>query len=775
MTVRHPRARPALFPVLGAAVAQLDPDSPDGPVFVAVSAPDGSGKADTARAWLAAAHPDTVVVEADGDKLTHGYLAGLLPLIDLAMARADSELVTAAEQSLKRILPHRTSPDYRVQPDLTGAASRAERTRFYFHEYQAKLLNGVYEFLDSYLSSTPARHALVVDNAERLSPTVRQFLDIVARRRTLADGLLIVLLVNDQVDVGVAEHAAQVSMPPVTKAEARALIEGWGHEVPAAKRLDELWRLAQGRPARLSALLRCRELKVDLPGYLSFETHLDLYLSLVGERERFEMLAEYVHGHCVDDDPIVTRNYETLDPKTRERLHRDVLAELSGGPDEVFHPVHHLGLLDVADQVVALAPLSITLQEIGLYDTWFDLFSRFWADVQLRTLPGGDQTHNLVYLRMAFVLYSLGLSHVSIPYLDTFYHHFPRSLYTPTVLYSQSMAYGRYQQPPDLVTAERYALLNLEKLDAEFRDHPKFEYLKVFAENALAYIRARQGDLDEALRLCTEGLAKMESIYGVEKYALHQSILVYNTAQVFEMVKNYPRAYEVYQQTMALDPNYGEYANDMANMLQRIDRFDEALEFYERAIALCPPYYEAYLNRAGLHVRRGDSEAAERDFLRVVDLKPGEARAHLGLSVLRLKAGQPEAALANLDAAVYHDPGNAQAWSNRGLALLELGRHEEAEQSLRTAVGRAPKLVEGWNNLATVLYTMGRFEDALECLDHAVRLSDDPDYAYNRATLRLELGDADGAVEDITLAEQRGADAGEVAELRARLVGLSVG
>lgn len=779
MAALHGRVRPDIFPALAAARGQLDAGTPGAPVFLLITAPGGSGKADTAHAWLATGagqqsggQPAERVVSGNGDKMTHGYFAGFQPLVDhaLAVAEADApELVTAAEQSLKRFFPHRESAAYQAPKDLTGIASRDERTRFYFHDYQGKLLNGIYEFLDTFLTFVQQQYTLVVDNADRLPPTVMQFLDIVARRRTLCHRLTIILLFDDEPDVALAEHGARVALPPLTRDQARTMIESWGYEPPAAKRLDHLWRLAQGRPARLSALMRCVDRDVAMPGYLTFDTHLDLYLSLLDERARYDLLERYVRGHCSDDDPIAVRNYATFDAGTRERVHREMLADLAGKPEEICHPVHHSSLESAADQMVALAPLSISLQEIGLYDTWFDLFSRFWADPQLRTLPGGGQPHNLVYLRMAFVLYSLKLANVSIPYLDTFYHHFPQSFYTPTVLYSQSMAHGRYQSPPDLVTAERFALLNLEKISSEFTDHPKYEYIKVFAENALAYIRARQGRMDEALKLCTEGMERMQQIYGDDKYALHQSILVYNTAQIYELVKDYPKAYEIYQRTIGLDPNYGEYANDLANMLQRIGRYEEALEYYERAIALCPPYYEAHLNRARLHVQTGDTEAAERDYHRVVQLNPDEARAHLGLGTLHLKQGRVAEALECLNAAVYHDPANSQAWNNRGLSLFELGRVDEAEDSLRTAVARNQKFAQAWNNLAHVLHASGRPAESLDCLDRSVRLSDDPDYAYNRALVRLEMGDLAGAQADTELATQRGADADDLAELQDRL------
>lgn len=129
-----------------------------------------------------------------------------------------------------------------------------------------------------------------------------------------------------------------------------------------------------------------------------------------------------------------------------------------------MHLVHYTSLSCEVEQLTSLSPIAIKLQEIGVYNTWFDLFSKYFTNHDLRNLPNGDELHNAVFVRMSFILYSLGVSKMSIPYLDFFYNNFPESKLIPMILYSQSMTYGRYQVPVDLEKAEKYALMNLEKL-----------------------------------------------------------------------------------------------------------------------------------------------------------------------------------------------------------------------------------------------------------------------------------------------------------------------
>lgn len=706
----------------------------------------GSGKLDTVTRW-ARQRPDLPSLISDGGKLTGSYLAGLLPLVEHAITAAASahpQLLTAHQQSLKRLLPWLARPEFTVPADLTNSSSSEERTRFYHHEYEDKLLHGLYEFLLEHHSHTPEGALLVIDNAHDLSPTVTRFLRIAIRRRQLLRHVHLVLLADADLPADLLAAGRVLRIDPADLAEAGQLLAGTpGGDRFTPRQVEELWLTAGGNPARLLTL---GQVATGLPvdSYLSWQTWLDFYLDRLGPARRLELAQDFVAGHCADDDPLAVRNYTTLRESIRADLHAAQarqLAQTEGAAGRA-HLIHHTRLGTRVEQLQALAPVGIRFQETGLYDTWFDVFSDYYIDPALRDLPDGQQLHNLVFVRMAFILYSLGLAQLSIPYLEFFYRRFPDSNLTPMALYSQSMTYGRYRVPVDLDRAEHYALLNLDKIDTIFADHPKWVYIKVFAENALAYIRARQGRFTEALELCQVGVRKMQDIYGDGTYRLHQSILVYNTAQVHELLGDVDAAEATYRQTIDLDPYYGEYWNDLGNLLANHDRGEEALSCYQQAIDLCPPYYEAHLNRAMARTSLGDLVGAEEDLTRVLELKPAEARAHLALGVLRIGQGRLQDARQALDRALYYDPGNGYALTNRALTRQGLGDRDGARADLDRAVAVAPRNSEAWNARALLRYADGRYRDSLEDLDRAIALTPDPDYQANRAVIAEQLARA---------------------------------
>jgi tetratricopeptide (TPR) repeat protein len=759
------RLRPSYLPQIQQGWHDLQAARHESPRFLALHGPSGSGKLATVQEWCATALPHDTVVFTHGSKLTDGYLAGFYPWVLMVLHEAETqypEVIQRHEQSLKRLFPFIPCTAYRVPKDLTNTASQSERTRFYHHEYQEKLLNGLYEFLLDYCQTTKTACTLVIDNVDQVSPTVLSFLRIIGRRATLLHYLTLILLFDQSPALSLAPYCQQIDFAPLDLPETQALLQASPPFATLPPRLIELyWMRAEGNIAKLGALLDSHALGIAVPQYLSFECCLDFYLSVRGDSYRYQLLHHYIRDHCVADDPVVLRNYQTYAAEVKAHLHREQIEQLSHTTtgEQYLRLVHYLGLKTPVDQVIALAPVTIKLQEIGLYDTWFDLFSQYYTDLNLRVLPDGDQLHNIAFIRMAFILYSLGLAKLSIPYLDLFYHHFPASLSTSTVLYSQSMTYGRYQIPVDLEKAEAYGLLNLEKIDTIFKDHPKYMYIKVFAENALAYIRARQGRFAEALDLCTLGIEKMSDIYGDQTYALHQSILVYNTGQIYELMNDFPQAYETYKHAIALDPYYGEYYNDLANLLQKYGHTAEALNNYQQAIDLCPPYYEAHLNRGGVYEDLGDLPAAEADYQRVIELKPDEARAYLRLGIIYLTQGRYEAALMMLDQAVYYNPRDGQAYNNRGLVYQALGRADEAAAEFDRALDLSPKLSEAYNNRAVLRFQAGHWQESLTDLNRAIALSADPDYLLNRGLLYQQQQRYEEALADFERAREQGGPA----------------
>ena len=449
------------------------------------------------------------------------------------------------------------------------------------------------------------------------------------------------------------------------------------------------------------------------------------------------MLEEHVVRHLIGDDPLVLRNYETADPERLDALHREaheeaLAAYLAGnGPLRV---VHALALSSRTERMQALCEPAELLKAIGLYDTWLDFFAEVWTAPDLRAHGTGEDPGAHAFVNVAFILYSLGMGPVALPFLEVFYERFPDSRLTPTVIYAQSMTYGRYQLPVDLPRASALAERNIEIIDEKFTHLDTYAYIKIFAENALAYVRARQGRLDEALELCTSGLAKMDDVYGPVRFKLHRSILIYNTAQIYEIMKDYATAEAYYVKSIELDPHYGEYRNDLGNLLARIPgREEEALAAYEQAIELCPSYYEAHLNRAVLLQRMGRSEDAIVDCSRVLDIKPSERAAALLLGKLLIASGRAAEAIAHVDTA-RHFGETADLMNNLAVARLEMSDPTGAAEACRRAVELNPRLADAHNNLAIACHELGDAAAAVVHAQEAVRLAPhDRDYAANYA------------------------------------------
>ncbi len=679
---------------------------------------------------------DAIVWNTEGDGHLHGYLGGfeplLLDLVSETLGRCP-ELVSRHEQSLKRIWPQRDCTAFRVPRDLTNTASRAERTRFYHHEYQNKLLVGLAEFALEALLAVDRRIVLVITDADRLSPTSRSLLDIFCRLRAARDRISFVLL--DQSGTMDLERAQVLQLPPLSRAQFEASTELDG--LPPQQSAF-LFSLSGGNLDIGNALATCVKDGLDVTSRLSAQAVFDLYLATLTSSQRLEMGTAFVADGRMGD-LIARRNAETLPPGALDdacaNAHAQAMARYRAGEGPLIL-AHALAIHERTRRLEALVEPCDILMGIGLYDTWFGFFAEIFADSELRTYGSGNDPVNGLFINAAFILYAMGYASAALPFLEMFLNKFPESRFVPTALYAQSMTYGRYQIPVDLPRAEGCAKRNLELIDTRFANHPRYMYIRVFAENAYAYIKARQGYFDDALALCENGITDIVDQYGEDAFRLHRSILIYNTSQVYELVGDWARAERRLRDAIGCDPYYAEYYNDLGNLLARLPgREHEALTAYETAILLSPPYHEAHLNRGLLRAELSDTSGAEVDFLRALEIKPLEWRALRELGNLRLVAGNAVAALEAYDAALRIEVRDADLQANAGLAASELGDRTRAIRHSRAAIALNCKHVGAHNNLAAELVALGQPNDALPHARLAAEHSDDPDFWANLATI----------------------------------------
>lgn len=162
--------------------------------------------------------------------------------------------------------------------------------------------------------------------------------------------------------------------------------------------------------------------------------------------------------------------------------------------------------------------------------------------------------------------------------------------------------------------------------------------------------------------------------------------------------------------------------------------------------------------------KAGQLDKAFAAYEAAIKLLPDETEVAHDLGRLAHRLGHLEIAEKLLSRYLARRPGHVEATNNLACALRDQNRNEEAIALLSELIGLLPEQPVLWNTLGTVLSERGDAEQSLPFYDEALRL--DPGFyraLYNRANVRMALGNPRQALEDIDRALAGTSDPGELA------------
>jgi tetratricopeptide (TPR) repeat protein len=378
----------------------------------------------------------------------------------------------------------------------------------------------------------------------------------------------------------------------------------------------------------------------------------------------------------------------------------------------------------------------------GLYE----LSLRYAADVEasLDDLPLEDYLNAVLVLYYCYV--PLDRAEQARALLERALTVMPNGRTENQFCYLLAMLYARFLKPADLAAAERLLQRALDVLSAPDIDESDRHFRTVFTLNGLAFVRMRQGRVQEAIDLCAAGFERLNEHLDPGRHRLHRSVLLFNIAQVHAHVGPNEDAIAYLSQAMAMDPNYSEYYNDRAAVYFKMGLLDEARSDYERAIALSPPYAEVWTNLGQCHREMERMDAAVDAYTRALDLDPRLPLALVGRAEALAALDRGEQALADYDRALTLEPDQPLVLAARAIARYELGRIEQAAADLDRAVELAPEMPELYQNRAVALRELGRLDDAASDLSTYVKLCPDADDRAAVEASLLELRDLAAAI-----------------------------
>ena len=124
-----------------------------------------------------------------------------------------------------------------------------------------------------------------------------------------------------------------------------------------------------------------------------------------------------------------------------------------------------------------------------------------------------------------------------------------------------------------------------------------------------------------------------------------------------------------------------------------------------------------------------------------LNAEPRDAGAWSTLGVLLRRSGHLNTAIACHNRALEYAPENANIWTNLGNALTEAGRLADAVLAQEEALWREPHNPRVMFNAIVGLRQAGRFAEALALIERAGGPAADPALRWERALVRLQIGD----------------------------------
>jgi tetratricopeptide (TPR) repeat protein len=201
-------------------------------------------------------------------------------------------------------------------------------------------------------------------------------------------------------------------------------------------------------------------------------------------------------------------------------------------------------------------------------------------------------------------------------------------------------------------------------------------------------------------------------------------IKLFERGQDAHAKNDYRKAIELYDAAIKIKPEFPEAEFQRAMALLVTKRTADAIEGFNRAVALRPDWAIAYSKFGSFLGSHGnDGAKAEPILRRAIELNPHDDFAMIVLAEIRARGGDITEALKLVQSATLQPTANSATWRKRAFIEEMAGDKAAAVASLNHALEKDPK---------------------------------DLSALYDRARMRLNGNDRDGAIADLRALEQAG-------------------
>jgi tetratricopeptide (TPR) repeat protein len=465
-----------------------------------------------------------------------------------------------------------------------------------------------------------------------------------------------------------------------------------------------------------------------------------------------ELVAAFVAGDGIGDDPAELAAYAAADPALVTRLHDERADELIAASHRIvgaaaYHREH--GSDPHGAGVEALMACVQFSVEGGFSPSVIEYAERG----RMITDPVGQafEFGNLT-MQKGYALVDMGLLDVGIETFTELRRRYTVAKLQMMTCYAMAMIYTRFAVPRDheLALAWQNNALAISRL----LEDPEERLVQIgFQENALALIQMHRGELDQALELVESALNRLNHGLAPTEWALHRQQLLYNRARLLAVMRRPDDAYADFTTLIEQDPYFTDYLTERAKVSRKGGDLAAALADYDRAIDLAPPFPENFYTRATARLAAGDIAGALADLDYALDMEPDDADTRITRAEVYLDEGRIGDARADTLAGLAFRPDDSRLLCMLGTVEIETGELDSALTHLDAALEAEPGLPAALINRAVVHHQAGRHAAAIRDLTSVLdQFGDDPDLLLNRGIVYLADGGGEQALRDFDAA-----------------------
>jgi tetratricopeptide (TPR) repeat protein len=209
-----------------------------------------------------------------------------------------------------------------------------------------------------------------------------------------------------------------------------------------------------------------------------------------------------------------------------------------------------------------------------------------------------------------------------------------------------------------------------------------------------------------------------------------------------------------FQKALQLEPANDDASLGLAKAEEMMNHPDKAESVYQQAIALRPNYWRGYDQLGGFYFRTGDYAKAEHMFRTATEKDPQSFRSYSNLAAALSAEGKDTEVIDALKKSIALHP-TAVAFSNLGAALFKVRQFDEAADEFRRSLQLAPTAYDSWSALGDAEYYGGHREQSIKDYKKAVELAmaqlksspNDASVLGDIADMYSILGDAPQAID----------------------------